>query len=298
MSSGWAPRPLDTGPLPSCVPRVRAVHAPGSSSSGSLSPTVLIVVAETAIPPTVRTMTSHLTRSIAVLALASASFMTSPVAAHAATPAGALDKALVVTQKAVLASTSVRVDGNDAGTKRTSTTSIVDQTHYSLLSGKRLTVQLGKMSYEGIDRTFYSNDDLAALLAKYPTAKYVTANVGAIAIGFDAVTYRTGYIIDMAKTGRVTKVTKDKTTTYRFTTAKIIAGETWNEYMGFADQPVSGSIQVDAKGRIVYAYAVTADKTTSLKVSYSYTKQIVRAPKASEGVTQEEFIALVPSLLD
>ena len=237
-------------------------------------------------------------KKITILLLASTLAFTacSLGSANAATPKAALVKALAVTQKAVLTSTLVRVEGNDAGTKRGSTTTIVDQNNYSILSGKRLEVHIGSMLYDGINNPEFSKEELAAVFAKYPAAKYKTANVGTSPIGYDAVTYLTGYIIDMAKSGLVTQVKKGKSTTYRFTAAKIAASEWWSEYLGFDNQPISGSIQIDSKGRIVYAYAVTADKTTSLKISYSYAKQRVVAPKASECITQEEFFALVPSL--
>ena len=234
-------------------------------------------------------------RLLAAALVASATLAASAVPSFAGDYSAALDKAFTTTQASVLANVTVIVDGVDNGAKRSTITRVASQSRYSIAK-TGLQIQNGTTSYESIKGSPFSKAELGKVASKFPNAKFISAKVGNVPLGYDAPTYMAGYIVEMAKSATTLSVKhKGSLTVYRFSVPSIPQTAVPDEYIGFSESPVIGNIAVDASGRITSAYASTSDASTRVGITYSYGKVSVTIPKASETISQEIFYSLVPS---
>lgn len=217
----------------------------------------------------------------------------STIPASASDRTVALDKAFNTTQISVLKNTTVKVDGVYDGIKKVTETKIASQQLYSIDSDS-LQIQKGSVSYQSINNKNgrYSTSELAKVREMYPKAKFISAAVGNVSLGSDAPTFMTGYVLEIAKVSQLTtSKSKEGHTVYKFKSSKIDPQSGLNQYPGFSEMPIEGSITVDKNNRITLANASTAKAT--LKVAYKYGKVTVYTPKPAETIKQEDFISLL-----
>jgi len=207
----------------------------------------------------------------------------------------ALDIAFKTTQISVLKDTTVKIDGFYDGDKKITETKISSQNLYSIDSDS-LQIQIGAISYQSIynNKRGFNTAELAKVREMYPKAKFTSAKVGNVTLGSDAPTFMTGYILEIAKVSVLTtSKSKGANKVYKFKSNKIDPQSGLNQYSGFSELPISGSITVDKNNRITLINASTSK--AALKVTYKYGKVVVYTPKPSETITQEVFSSLLPT---